>query len=124
MTLIGWAQIALMLAAIVAAAIPLARYIAAVAAGRVDLLAPVERAIFAAGGIDPARGMGWRGYTLAMLAANAARALRCCIRCCGCRRAAAEPAGLRRALALARVQHRGLLRHQHQLAGVQRASPR
>ena len=72
MTLIGWAQIALVIAAIVAAAIPLARYIAAVAAGRVTFLAPVERAIYAAGGIDPVRGMGWKGYTLAMLAANAA----------------------------------------------------
>jgi len=72
MTLIGWAQIALVLAAIVAAAIPLARYIAAVAAGRVTFLAPLERAIYAAGGIDPTRGMGWKGYTLAMLAANLA----------------------------------------------------
>lgn len=72
MTFIGWAQIALVLAAIVAAAIPLARYIAAVAAGRVAFLAPVERVIYAAGGIDPGRGMGWQGYTLAMLAANAA----------------------------------------------------
>jgi K+-transporting ATPase ATPase A chain len=72
MTPIGWAQIALVLAAIVAAAIPLARYIAAVAAGRVTFLAPLERAIYAAGGIDPARGMGWKGYTLAMLAANLA----------------------------------------------------
>lgn len=72
MTLIGWAQIALVLAAILAAAFPLARYIAAIAAGRVTFLAPVERAIYAAGGIDPARGMGWKGYTLAMLAANAA----------------------------------------------------
>jgi K+-transporting ATPase ATPase A chain len=72
MTLLGWAQIALVLLAILAAAIPLARYIAAVAAGRVTFLAPVERAFHAAAGTDPSRGMGWRGYTLAMLAANAA----------------------------------------------------
>jgi K+-transporting ATPase ATPase A chain len=72
MTLLGWAQIALVLAAIVAAAIPLARHIAAVAAGRVTVLAPLERAIYAAGGIEPARGMGWKAYTLAMLAANLA----------------------------------------------------
>jgi K+-transporting ATPase ATPase A chain len=72
MTLIGWAQIALVLAAIVAAAIPLGRYIAAVAAGRVTVLAPLERAIFGLAGVDPARGQGWQGYTLAMLAANAA----------------------------------------------------
>ena len=72
MTWTGWAQIALVLAAIIVAAIPLGRYIAAVAAGRVTFLAPVERAIYAAAGIDPAQGMGWRGYTLAMLSANAA----------------------------------------------------
>ncbi|MEO3475276.1 potassium-transporting ATPase subunit KdpA [Roseomonas sp. CAU 1739] len=72
MTLIGWAQIALVLACVVAAAIPLARYIAAVAAGRVTVLAPLERLLYAAAGIDPARGMGCRGYTLAMLAANLA----------------------------------------------------
>ena len=71
MTLIGWAQIAFVLGAVIAAAIPLGRYIAAVAAGRVAFLAPVERAIYAVAGIDPAKGMGWRGYTLAMLAANA-----------------------------------------------------
>lgn len=72
MTWNGWAQIALVLAAILATAIPLARYIAAVAAGRVRFLAGLERPIYAACGIDPARGMGWRGDTLAMLAANAA----------------------------------------------------
>ncbi|GGJ41387.1 potassium-transporting ATPase subunit KdpA [Neoroseomonas lacus] len=71
MTLLGWAQIALVLASVIACAIPLARYIAAVAAGRVTFLAPVERAIYGLAGIDPARGMGWKGYTLAMLAANA-----------------------------------------------------
>jgi K+-transporting ATPase ATPase A chain len=70
MTLFGWAQIALVLTAIVAAAIPLARYIAAVAAGRIIFLAPIERMIYAAGGIDPSCGMGWKGYTLAMLATN------------------------------------------------------
>jgi K+-transporting ATPase ATPase A chain len=72
MTLTGWAQIALVLACVIAAAIPLARYIAAIAAGRVTFLAPVERLIYATAGVDPARGMGWRGYTLAMLALNAA----------------------------------------------------
>ncbi|MBL6080275.1 potassium-transporting ATPase subunit KdpA [Belnapia sp. T18] len=72
MTLIGWAQIALVLACVVAAAIPLGRYMAAVAAGHVTFLAPVERAFYAAAGIDPRQGQGWRGYTLAMLATNAA----------------------------------------------------
>ncbi|MCG7360328.1 potassium-transporting ATPase subunit KdpA [Roseomonas sp. ACRSG] len=72
MTLIGWAQIALVLAAIVAAAIPLGRYIAAVAEGRARWLRPVETLFYRAGGIDPAREQGWRAYAVAMLAVNAA----------------------------------------------------
>ncbi len=72
MTLLGWAQIALVLGAVIAAAIPLGRYMAAVAAGRVTFLAPLERLIHGIAGIDPARGQGWKAYTLAMLAANAA----------------------------------------------------
>jgi K+-transporting ATPase ATPase A chain len=72
MTLNGWVQIALVLACVIAAAFPLGRYVAAIAAGRITFLAPVERLIYAAAGIDPARGMAWRAYTLAMLAANAA----------------------------------------------------
>jgi K+-transporting ATPase ATPase A chain len=72
MTLIGWAQIALVLAFSVAAAVPLGRYTAAVLDGRVRWLAPAERLLHAAGGVDASRGQGWRGYTLAMLAANAA----------------------------------------------------
>ncbi|MFH5926299.1 potassium-transporting ATPase subunit KdpA [Roseomonas xinghualingensis] len=72
MTLIGWAQISLVLALIVAAAVPLGRYIAAVADGRVAWLRPVEALLYRAGGIDPSRGQDWKGYALAMLAANAA----------------------------------------------------
>jgi K+-transporting ATPase ATPase A chain len=72
MTLVGWAQIALVLALSVAAAVPLGRTIADVLDGRARWLAPVERLFHAAGGVDPARGQGWRAYTLAALAANAA----------------------------------------------------
>jgi K+-transporting ATPase ATPase A chain len=72
MTLNGWAQIALVLAAILAAAIPLGRYIAAVAEGRVRWLRPVEALFYRAGGIDPKADQGWRGYAVAMLAMNAA----------------------------------------------------
>jgi K+-transporting ATPase ATPase A chain len=72
MTLIGWAQIALILGLVAATAVPLGRYMAAVADGRVRFLAPLERVFHAAGGVDPARGMGWRAYTLAMLASNLA----------------------------------------------------
>ncbi len=72
MTLIGWAQIALVLALVTATAVPIGRYTAAVAAGRVRLLAPAETGFYRAAGIDASRGMGWRSYVLAMLALNAA----------------------------------------------------
>jgi K+-transporting ATPase ATPase A chain len=72
MTFLGWAQIALVLAIIVVTAIPLARYIAAVAQGRVGFFARLERLFYRALGIDPGHGMGWQGYALAMLAANGA----------------------------------------------------
>jgi K+-transporting ATPase ATPase A chain len=71
MTLIGWAQIALVLAAVLAAAMPLGRYIAAVAEGRIRWLRPVEALFFRAGGIDPSAEQGWRTYAIAMLAVNA-----------------------------------------------------
>jgi K+-transporting ATPase ATPase A chain len=76
MTLIGWAQIALVLACVIAAAVPLGYFIARVAAGERTflhpVLGPVERAIYAAAGVDPRQGQGWKAYTLAMLAFNAA----------------------------------------------------
>ncbi|WP_376089309.1 potassium-transporting ATPase subunit KdpA [Roseomonas sp. CCTCC AB2023176] len=72
MTLLGWLQIAAVLGCAVAAAFPIARAIVAVAAGRVTFLAPVERLLYAAGGVDPQRGQGWKPYTLSMLATNAA----------------------------------------------------
>jgi K+-transporting ATPase ATPase A chain len=72
MTLLGWAQIALVLALTVAAAVPLGRYIAAVAGGRVTWLRPIEAVLYHAGGIDSGRGQDWKGYALAMLTVNAA----------------------------------------------------
>ncbi|PZP41085.1 MAG: potassium-transporting ATPase subunit KdpA [Azospirillum brasilense] len=72
MTLIGWAQIALVLACILASAVPLGRYIAAVADGRATWLRPLETVFYRAGGIDPGRGQDWKAYALAMLSANAA----------------------------------------------------
>jgi K+-transporting ATPase ATPase A chain len=71
MTFIGWAQIALVLAAVIAAAIPLSGYIARVLAGErtslSPILAPVERVFYKLSGVDPAREQGWLAYTMAML---------------------------------------------------------
>ncbi len=75
MTAMGWLQIILILAAVVAAAIPLGAYIARVMSGERTfmsaVLAPVERVFYAAAGVDPRREQGWRPYTLAMLAFSA-----------------------------------------------------
>ncbi len=72
MTVIGWAQIAIVLAAVIAAAIPLSAYIARVLAGERTLLspvlAPVERVFYKLSGVDPAREQSWLVYTVAMLA--------------------------------------------------------
>ena len=75
MTILGLAEILIILAVIVAAAFPVGRYLATVMEGGrsllTPLLAPVERTLYAACGIDPARGMSWRGYTTALLLLNA-----------------------------------------------------
>ncbi|TCH97827.1 potassium-transporting ATPase subunit KdpA [Roseococcus sp. SYP-B2431] len=71
MTLIGWAQIALVLGIAVIAAVPIGRWLAAIAEGRLGFLATFDRALLRAAGVDPA-GQSWQRYLLAMLAFNAA----------------------------------------------------
>ncbi|MGA9864891.1 MAG: potassium-transporting ATPase subunit KdpA [Acetobacteraceae bacterium] len=79
MTLIGWAEIALLLALVALCAFPLGRYIAAVLSGDrlllSPVLAPVERGFYALAGVNPAKGMGWRGYATALIVLNAAHFL-------------------------------------------------
>jgi K+-transporting ATPase ATPase A chain len=75
MTAIGWLQILLVLALVVAAAVPLGAFMARVFAGERTFLHPAlgwaERGIYGVAGVDPARGQNWLHYTLAMLAFNA-----------------------------------------------------
>jgi len=72
MTAIGWAQIALVLLAVFAAALPLSSYIARVMGGERTVLStvftPVERVFYKLSGVDPAREQSWFVYTMAMLA--------------------------------------------------------
>ncbi len=72
MTLVGWAQIALVLALVLGCAIPLSKFIASVYAGERTFLGPVigpvERGIYRLAGVDPAHEQDWFAYTLAMLA--------------------------------------------------------
>ncbi|WP_119422440.1 potassium-transporting ATPase subunit KdpA [Desertibaculum subflavum] len=72
MTLIGWLQIALAVGLVLATVAPLGAYMARVYAGEVRFLAPVENGFYALAGIDPRREQSWAGYTMAMLAFNAA----------------------------------------------------
>ncbi|MBC7801758.1 MAG: potassium-transporting ATPase subunit KdpA [Gemmatimonadaceae bacterium] len=75
MTILGWAQIALVLTLVFVAAVPLGAYIARVVQGGrtwlSPVLGPVERGLYAIGGVDPARGMGWRTYATALLVLQA-----------------------------------------------------
>ena len=75
MTINGLAQMALVLAVVLALAGPVGRYIAAILGGErtflSPVLVPVERGTYAILGIDPAKGMGWRSYVSAVLLMNA-----------------------------------------------------
>jgi len=72
MTLNGWLQIALFLAAVTAVTVPLGRFMARVFARERTLLDPVlrplERLIYRLTGVDEAHEMRWTEYGLAMLA--------------------------------------------------------
>jgi potassium-transporting ATPase potassium-binding subunit len=71
MTLVGWAQIALVLALVLGCAIPLSKFVADVYAGERTFLSPafgpVERGFYRLAGVDPAREQDWFTYTIAML---------------------------------------------------------
>jgi potassium-transporting ATPase potassium-binding subunit len=71
MTLVGWAQIALVLALVLGCAIPLSKFIADVYTGERTFLSPVigpvERGFYRLAGVDPAREQDWFAYTIAML---------------------------------------------------------
>jgi K+-transporting ATPase ATPase A chain len=71
MTLLGWSQIALTLALVLAAAIPLSRLIDAIYAGRDNFLSPVlrpvERGFYKLAGVDETREQSWLAYAMAML---------------------------------------------------------
>src|SRR5258708_2105400 len=72
MTAGGWLQIAIVLALVVAAAIPLGDFISAALEGRrtflSPVLVPVERGFYRLAGVDEKKEQGWLAYTLAMLA--------------------------------------------------------
>lgn len=76
MTLAGWLQILLVLAAVLAAAWPIGLFMARVFAGKATFLTPalgpLERQLYSLSGVDRAKEQTWLQYTLAMLAFSAA----------------------------------------------------
>jgi K+-transporting ATPase ATPase A chain len=71
MTANGWLQIAFFILAILLVTKPLGLYLVAVYDGRVRWLAPVERLLYRAAGIDPAAEQHWTAYAGGMLAFSA-----------------------------------------------------
>ena len=71
MTANGWLQIAFFVLAILLVTKPLGLYLVAVYEGRVRWLAPVERLLYRAAGIDPAAEQHWTAYAAGMLAFSA-----------------------------------------------------
>jgi K+-transporting ATPase ATPase A chain len=72
MTLVGWSQIAIVLALVLATAMPLSALIANVYAGKDNFLSPVlrpvERGFYRLAGVDETREQGWFIYAIAMIA--------------------------------------------------------
>jgi K+-transporting ATPase ATPase A chain len=75
MTLIGWVQIALVLALVLVSAFPLGKYMATLFSGErvflTPVLGPVERGFYRLAGVDARRGMGWKEYAFALILLNA-----------------------------------------------------
>jgi K+-transporting ATPase ATPase A chain len=72
MTLVGWSQIAIVLALVLATAVPLSGLIAGVYSGEKNflspLLRPVERGFYRLAGVDERREQSWFVYAMAMIA--------------------------------------------------------
>jgi K+-transporting ATPase ATPase A chain len=71
MTLVGWSQIAIVLALVLAAAVPLSSLIAKIYAGDDNLLTPLvrplERVFYRLAGVGETREQSWLAYAMAML---------------------------------------------------------
>ena len=71
MTMIGWAQIALFCALVIAVTRPVGGLLASIATGTRNFLTPifgpVERGLYAVAGVRPEVEQSWRGYAVAML---------------------------------------------------------
>jgi hypothetical protein len=120
MTTVGWLQISLLFLAVLLVIKPLGLYMARVFSGERTFLSPVlgrlERDLYRVSGINPEKEQSWLGYTLAMLAFSLAGFLTPLRDAAAAGLSAAQSARLSRRTRRSRLQHRSLLRHQHQLA--------
>ena len=124
MTSFAWLQLGGYFALLVGLGLPLGHYMARVYTGEAQLsqriLGPVERVFYRLLGVDPGREMGWREYSLAVLAVSAVslvatyaiQRLQGVLPLQSRRPARRAPAP--------RLQHRHQLRDQHQLAVLRR----
>ena len=76
MTVVGWSQIAIVLALVLAASIPLSKLILAIYLGErnflTPVLRPVELAFYRLAGVDEKREQSWYTYAVAMIAFSVA----------------------------------------------------
>ena len=124
MTVIGWIQIILFCAIVVALVKPLGLYMTRVFTGErtflSPILRPVEAGIYWVGGVDARREQHWLTYTVAMLLFHVGGFL---VLYAVLRLQAVLPFNPAGQSAVARgsfLQHRDQLRHQYQLAELRR----
>ncbi len=124
MTVIGWVQIALYVALILALTRPLGGFLTRVVTGERTLfspvLVPVERLLYRVAGVDPRVEHHWLTYAVAMLLFNLAGLVVLYATAAPAGNSAAQSAGNGGGAAGSGVQHRHQLRHQHQLAELRR----
>ena len=124
MTLNGWIQILLFLAAIAAVTVPLGAFMARVFARErtwLDpVLRPLERLIYRLTGVDERHEMRWPEYAVTMLAFSVVSmlVLYALQRLQGL--LPLNPQGLAGVDTRSRLQHRGVVHHEHELAVVRR----
>ncbi len=124
MTVIGWIQILLYCAIVIALVKPLGGYLTRVFSGERTFLSPiihpVEIGLYRLAGVDEKGEQHWLTYAVAMLLFNLA-GFAFLLRPAAAARCAAVQSGWHgRRAGGALVQHRGQLRHQHQLAELRR----
>ena len=124
MTLVGWSQIVLVLALVVACSVPLSAYIARLYAGErtflSSVLGPVERGLYRLAGVNPAREQDWFAYTVAMVVFSVAGFLSLYALQRLQNFLPLNPRGFDAVAARSRLQHLEQLHHQHELAELQR----